>query len=442
MKMTIRRKLLLSYIAMAFLMVLASGYAISRLQDLSRLARHVVHEDFKVLEAAKKMSDILIALESAEKKFLILKDEAMAALFWERSAEFDEQLIILDRHGSRETAPLVTKLQTAKKGYDHVFRRETALIGQQHYDEASRLSSEEGRPYVETMTAHLQQIQKRVERTIDGRLNDINAESERARGVVTVLTAIGLGIGILVAVVMTVNIARPLRRLERATALVAEGHFDSRMDIQRDDEIGRLAAAFDAMTERLKVLEALRLDASPLTGLPGNRAIEEEIAKRLQEGTVFALCHVDLDNFKPFADNYGYAWASEVIKEVAVILAEVKGEQGDETVFIGHIGGDDFVVIAERAAALAKAIVTEFDRRVVQYYNEEDRLRGCITARDRQGRERTFPLLSITVSIVTGDGSRYQNPLEMAKQVAMVKNYAKTLPGSNYVTEEELNGAT
>lgn len=442
MKMTIRHKLLLSYLAMVLLMVAASGYAVVRLHDLSSLARKVVNEDFKALDTARKVSDILVALESAEKKYLILKDDAMAALFWERSTEMNDLLTIIRRHGSQEITALTGKIQMAKNGYDTVFRRENELINLLTPEEALRLSENEGKPLVETMSNHLRNLQIRLEKIIDSRLMAINEESARAGGVVMVLTAVGIFIGALLAATITVNISRPLRKMEKATALVAAGRFDNRMGIHRNDEIGSLAAAFDTMTERLKVLEALRLDASPLTGLPGNRAIEEEIENRLRSGKPFCLCHVDLDNFKPFADNYGYAWASEVIKEVAVILEEAREKQGDGQVFIGHIGGDDFIFLAppETARAIAEYFVETFDRRVVAFYNEEDRLRGCITAKDRHGGEKTFPLLSVTVSIITGDGSRYRNPLEMSKAVALVKNYAKTLSGSNFVTEEEMNG--
>ena len=143
-----------------------------------------------------------------------------------------------------------------------------------------------------------------------------------------------------------------------------------------------------------------------MTGLPGNMAIEMEIQKRLSEKKLFSLCHIDLDNFKPFADKYGYAWGSEVIKEVAQILTENVHTADLDGDFVGHVGG------------------------------EKDRQKGFVTGKDRQGKQQDFPLVTMTIAVVTDDGSKFQGPLDMAKKAAELKEYAKTLPGSNYVKQE------
>jgi GGDEF domain-containing protein len=242
------------------------------------------------------------------------------------------------------------------------------------------------------------------------------------------------------ALLITYNISRPLRELKKATEQIAEGKFEYNLNINRHDEIGSLSDAFSFMTERLKVLETLLLDASPLTGLPGNLAIEKEIEKRFSEKKLFTLCHVDLDNFKPFADKYGYAWGSEVIKEVAHILTNhlrIKEHEGD---FVGHVGGDDFIIISEpeRTEQLCQKIVDEFDLRIMRFYSEKDRQKGFIMGKDRQGNQQKFPLITMTIAIVTDDGTHFQGPLDMAKKAAELKEYAKTLPGSNYVKLEDL----
>ncbi|HOK05866.1 MAG TPA: HAMP domain-containing protein [Syntrophales bacterium] len=443
MKWTIGRKMLASYLAMALLTMLASSYAIFRLNNLNSLAHRIINDDFTALETARKAGDTLLAMEGAEKRYLILKDEAIAQLFRSRSAELEGQLEQLST-ASPALASLLRPVRDAKRRYDGLFAMEQEMIAQGRPEEAARASSEEGRKILEAMTSGVRAVQRKMERTIDARLGEINAETLRAARVTMALTAAALAVGVLLAVLITLDISVPLRRLEKATGLVAEGRFDETVTLERGDEIGSLGQSFNVMMKRLKELEALRLDASPLTGLPGNRAIEEEIDKRLASGRVFALCHVDLDNFKAFADNYGYAWGSEVIKEVAKIMTEAAAELGGEDMFIGHIGGDDFIIIGdpERGRAVGERLVREFDRRIPAFLNEEDRRRGCIVSRDRQGNERSFPLLSVTVSVVTGDGLTYANPLEMAKMAAEVKNYGKTLAGSNVVTKEEMDGAS
>jgi len=226
--------------------------------------------------------------------------------------------------------------------------------------------------------------------------------------------------------------------LQKATRLIAEGNLDHKIEARRNDEIGALADSFAHMTQRLKVLEALNLDASPLTGLPGNLAIENRIEQSLAKGKLFSLCQVDLDNFKPFADQYGYAWGSEVIKEVAGLLQGYIDEMKLTDMFLGHIGGDDFVLIGDpgQVEGICKKLVVDFAGRILRYYRPEDAQKGYFIGRNRQGTVQKFPLITITAAIVTDDGSRFKNPLEMARRVAELKEYAKRMPGSNYVTEE------
>jgi GGDEF domain-containing protein len=283
-------------------------------------------------------------------------------------------------------------------------------------------------------------MQRSAEENIDARMNRIRMQGANAAHITVILTAMSLAAGISLALLITYNISMPLKKLEKATSLIAEGHFDHDLHINRADEIGRLANAFGIMTKRLKILEALNLDASPLTGMPGNLAIERAIDQRLSAGPVFSLCQIDLDHFKPYADNYGYAWASEIIKEVARILLTERDRAGMQDVFVGHIGGDDFVIIAEpeRAETLGRRLVAVFDEQIRPFYSADDIARGFILGKDRKGQEQTFPLLSVSVAMVTGDGSRFKNALEMAEVTAELKEYAKSFAGNNFVKEEEL----
>ncbi len=441
MILNIRSKLILSYLAMAVLTVLASAYAVGHLRDLNKLAFTVIHQDFRLLETQKQMMDTLLAWEGAEKKYLILKDPSMADIFWARSQDFQSQLAILKKDSPPKRDNTVEQLSQLFSEYNATFHKETALVGENRVEEAVVLSSKEGRRIIEKMAFCLRSLQVQSEKNIDAGMNAINIKGLEAARMTILLAGASLIVGLFLAAAITFNISRPLRKLEKATGFIAEGHFDTQINIQRRDEIGSLAKAFNAMTRRLKILETLHLDASPLTGLPGNMAIEQEIERRLQNQELFSLCHLDLDNFKPFADHYGYAWGSEVIKEVAVILEDCKQKWGRVEDFIGHIGGDDFIIITEpsRAEEMCRCIVEEFDQRIRKFYSEEDQQQGFILAKDRQGQLREFPLVTVTLSIVTGNGSLYRSPLEMAKMAAEVKNYGKTLSGSNYVKKEDMD---
>jgi GGDEF domain-containing protein len=324
--------------------------------------------------------------------------------------------------------------------YETLFSQEVGLVQENQNEDAHVLSEGLGRKAIDEMALLVRAVQKKAEGDIDARMNRIKVQSLRASRLTVVLSLVSLVVGILLVLLVTYNISRPLRRLEKATAVIAEGKFDYDVRLNRDDEIGSLANAFDVMSQRLKVLEERNLDASPLTGLPGNLAIERELGRRLQAKQTVSLCHVDLDNFKPFADQYGYAWGSEVIKEVALLLTDEMKAAGAHEDFIGHIGGDDFVIISEppRAEEICRRVVAGFDGRIRKFYTEEDRKQGFFIGKDRKGVRQKFPLISVTIAIVTDDGARFNNPLAMAEAAAELKEYAKTLPGSNYMTEQDV----
>lgn len=440
MKLTIYRKLLLSYLVMALLTVLASVYAIFSLQQLNDLAYRIINDDVTVVDVSKKLMDALIAQESAEKRYLILRDISLEEIFLMRGREFKKGLSGLRNSRLPGNDAVLATTSNLHSQYDEIFAQEVNLIRGNRFEEAQKVSEDQGRKAIDEIAFHIRGMQKQAEKDIDLKMNEIKTQGLHASRVTVLLALVSLAVAFLVVMIVTYNISRPLRKLEKATALIAEGKFDQDLRLNRRDEIGSLAQAFGSMAQRLKILEESNLDASPLTGLPGNRAIEREIEKRLVAKRSFSLCHVDLDNFKPFADKYGYAWGSEVIKEVARMLSGRLKDDGNKGDFIGHIGGDDFVIISAplRAEAICKEIVADFNGRIRKFYSEQDRTRGYFVGKDRKGVQQNFPLITVTMAIVTDDGTRFPNPLRMAEAAAQLKEYAKTLPGSNYVTERDV----
>jgi len=439
MKLIISRKLLASYLAMALLTIMASAYAIFSLQNLNQLAYTIIDHEFFVVDNSKKMMDALLAQESAEKKYLILKDPSIAELFWMRSQEFKNVIENFKKNNIPGLKKAQSQLSLLHNRYDELFNQEVTMVQDNRLEDAAKVSETDCKKTIEEIATSLREIRMKAENNIDTGMNLIKTRGVNASRMTMTLSVISLFVGLALALLITYNISRPLRELKKATERIAEGKFEYNLNINRHDEIGSLANAFSFMTERLKVLETLLLDASPLTGLPGNLAIEKEIEKRFSEKKLFTLCHVDLDNFKPFADKYGYAWGSEVIKEVAHILTNhlrITEHEGD---FVGHVGGDDFIIISEpeRTEQLCQKIVDEFDLRIMRFYSEKDRQKEFIMGKDRQGNQQKFPLITVTIAIVTDDGTHFQGPLDMAKKAAELKEYAKTLPGSNYVNLED-----
>jgi len=439
-KLTINIKLLLSYLGMALLTVMVGIYAVFSLEHLNRLAFAITNEDFAVLETSKNLMDLLLSQESAEKKYLIFKDPNFADIFWLRNREFKDTIEHLKRFRLSGLPGMVNGLSALEKEYEAFFKKELTLIEDNNLSEASLLSEKEGKKLVEAMAFLIRKMGKKAEEDIDRHMAAFQKQGKKAARITITLSIISLFAGFLLTLLITYNIARPLKKLEQATMLIAEGKFKIDLNMNRADAIGSLARAFLVMADRLKVLEAYHRDASPLTGMPGNLAIERHIQDRIKAKKPFALCHLDLDNFKPFADHYGYAWGSEVIKETGRIIAKEATAYDHKEVFVGHIGGDDFVVIAEPNIAedLCRAILKEFDTVSKKFYSPEEIARGYFTGKDRQGVIRNFPLITMTISIVVDEGGRFANPLDMAAEAAKLKEYAKTLPGSNYVKREDL----
>lgn len=179
------------------------------------------------------------------------------------------------------------------------------------------------------------------------------------------------------------------------------------------------------------------LDANPLTRLPGNVSIINEIQKRIEKNELFAVCYIDLDKFKAFNDKYGFEKGDEVIKNTARILINSVQEKGTPQDFIGHIGGDDFVVVTvpDKSNDLCKNIITKFDMIIPSLYAKEDLEKGYIISRDRQKKKAKIPLLSISIGVVSNENKKITHVAEVGEIGAGLKEYAKSLPGSNCVTE-------
>ncbi|HOC60237.1 MAG: HAMP domain-containing protein [Syntrophaceae bacterium] len=441
MKLTISRKLLFGYLFMAFLTVLASAYALYSLQKLNRVAYNMTSNQFEVMDKSQKMLDILLAQESAEKKYLILKDPELEKIFWQRSQEFREEISSMRKYTlDQSTKIALAETEKLQNRFRKLFSEEVLLTKDDRLPEAQALSDDAGRETVDDMAKNLHDIRKHMDQSINDEMNQITRQGRLALHMTTGLSVLSLILGISLALIITRNISKPLKQLQNATRMIAEGRLDHQIEARRDDEIGDLAKSFAYMTGRLKVLEALNLDASPLTGLPGNLAIEQRIDEELNKKRAFSLCQVDLDNFKPFADKYGYAWGSEVIKEVANLLQEYIREPELSGIFIGHIGGDDYVAIGnpEDVRTICQRLVKDFEGRIFSFYGEEDARNGYFVGKNRQGTLHKFPLITVTAAIVTDDGSRFKNSLDMARRVAELKEFAKTLSGSNYVTEDDI----
>jgi diguanylate cyclase (GGDEF)-like protein len=144
-------------------------------------------------------------------------------------------------------------------------------------------------------------------------------------------------------------------------------------------------------------------DVSPLTGLPGNSEITRQVERLVAERQPFALIHADLDHFKAYNDRYGFLRGDQAIKATAEVLESVLSRCEDDTCFLGHVGGDDFVLLAspESAESVAAQVIAAFDAMAPSLYDPEDAARGWIEIEDRRNNRRTVEIMTISLGIAT-----------------------------------------
>lgn len=214
--------------------------------------------------------------------------------------------------------------------------------------------------------------------------------------------------------------------------LTAQGEIEVKVEGFEAGADDYLAKPFDPRELRARASALLRLvrretDRNPTTGLPGGRAIEEELERRVATGRPFVVCYVDLDHFKAFADTFGFPQADHVIRDTGIAIraaVEAHGRPGD---FVGHIGGDDFLVVtdAEHAQSIARAAREGFRAVVAGVVGAEAVERGTFAGLDREGIERDFPIACLSVMVLEVDPSRWVSPTHLGAHAAELKRRAK-----------------
>lgn len=437
-RLSIAGKLLLGYLSLASLLILISLFTLSTLEKLNTINKSIIKTDLPLMEAGDKMIDSLLAQESYGRRYVILQSQEMLDLFKERGAEFDQ---LFSQIHLISDGPVPGEIERLKKLHDEY--NELFLKGTLHlYEPASSSGNDYDRLLKEKVDEIINGI-KKISTEAKLRQNRkavmTSTVGDDAFRVTWLLSLFGIIFSVIAAILITRNISGAIHQLKLATKKISEGKFDYVPNIRNQDELGELSGAFIEMAKRLKRLEEMYLDASPLTRLPGGIAIENILNKRLGGGVPSAFCLFDLDNFKAFSDRYGYARGSEVIKATAKLIeGTVKKYGGGEEDFVGHIGGDDFVLITspERYADICNGVIEEFDRMIPAHYDSEDRARGYIAGKTRQGEELDFPLMTVSIAVVTNKDHKFSNSVEIGEVAAELKEYAKSQPGSLFVVDK------
>lgn len=177
--------------------------------------------------------------------------------------------------------------------------------------------------------------------------------------------------------------------------------------------------------------------SNPLTGLPGNLAIEHEIERRIKTRISSSLIYIDLDNFKVYNDVYGFGKGDQVIMMTSNVLQKAINEVGSYQDFIGHVGGDDFIIISshELAEVIGLKIIEHFHKEILDFYTDEHRKTGHIVAVGRDGIRKEFPFVSVSIGIVDFEFDQDFTLFDLSNRAAMVKKYAKSKWGNSCVRD-------
>jgi PleD family two-component response regulator len=223
------------------------------------------------------------------------------------------------------------------------------------------------------------------------------------------------------------------------------------LDVVVDEYIVKPIDPQDLLLRTRLVLQRaqVNLDANPLTKLPGNTAIVKTIKGKLAAGRPYAVGYADLNNFKAFNDRYGFLRGDQAIKLAAqcLVLSAEKGASLSSGMvgswFIGHVGGDDFIIVlpADQAEDTCKEIISKFDSQVPNLYDEEDRQRGFILGKNRQGQPLQYPFIGMALVIVSNGDKRFTHPGEISSMASELKSFAKSFGKSAYVLDRRRNTA-
>lgn len=425
-KLSLVQKMIISFTVSGMCLVAALMYSISGLSTMHDMEQEIAKNDLKAATISVKLRELMVAQERLSSRFRILKQPEYITLHDQNSDEFISEVNNLK---AVHDSPAIVALENDYGRY--------RILTDKLFDGGSS-NPVEMKNRVESILKIIDVISNEQRQHLTDKLALSDEHEERTIERSLGLAFLGVVISFVVAGWMVYSFASSIGKLQFATQRIAAGDFDHDPCISSNDEIGALSQDFRSMALRLKELEQLSLDASPLTRLPGNIAIERVINRHLRNKTTFAMCYLDLDNFKSFNDRYGYIKASEVLKDAGKIIYDTVKSTGCQDAFIGHIGGDDFVVVisSELAENVCRAIISNIDSMMPSYYSEEDRLAGYIEGIDRYGVLRKFPLISISIAALICAPGDYASAAEIATAAAVAKDRVKESLGSNYVVVE------
>ncbi|MDZ5470584.1 GGDEF domain-containing protein [Bacillus sp. 31A1R] len=177
-------------------------------------------------------------------------------------------------------------------------------------------------------------------------------------------------------------------------------------------------------------------NTNPLTGLPGNTLIKEQLNETLGSQRNYTIMYADLDNFKAYNDIYGFSKGDDLIRETGNLLNKYVLLKQREKAFVGHIGGDDYIAILPHYEyeSICQAILEEFKQIVLHYYDQEDLKNGYVTVKNRKGIVEQTPLCSLSIAVITNKWKDFKSIEEISEEATRLKGFCKSNTQSCYIS--------
>lgn len=432
---SVTRKVAFGNLVIIAFSLLAVGYALVSLHDHNRRTEQLVGVQFRAFTLLRDIRQNMVAQENLEKQLVILGDSQLLLLLEKRAEDLEELLADIKKAslpGYFTSLPdKINEYSAQARHFRGLFARDGAR------SQAVDVAAAKTAPLRSMLLEFLTDLRSQHQTALDMDLHELSLQSRKAYRLTLAITFLGILLSAPVALTVIASIHSSVKALQKATREIATGCFETKIDIRSNDEFGQLAQDFANMARKLVDLEQLRLDANPLTRLPGNLAIDRELERRIAQQIPFAHMYIDLDNFKAYSDRYGYKAGSDAISLIGKLLRETIQTHGGADDLVGHIGGDDYVVLTDpqRCEQLAKTIIENFDRQVPSLYNKQDIEAGFVIGADRYGIKRSFPLLTMSIAIMLSENMDNPSLLTISHNCARMKEHLKQLRGSNYLID-------
>lgn len=243
-------------------------------------------------------------------------------------------------------------------------------------------------------------------------------------------------VGLVVSYFIAKGYTRPIRQFYEFMSSLSSGNFDVEPPSGKvDGEMRDWQLISQRIKDKLKESESP--DASPLTGLPSNKSLQNVLFKTIDSKKPLAMAFMDINHFGSYNRKYGFEKGDSVIRLTAALIANKTGELGNSDDFVAHLGADHFAVVTtpDKVEGICREIISAFDEQIRHHYSAEDLEHGYILSKDRKGNIDRFHIMTLSIGIATNNQKQMIHPLQIVQTTAEIRDYLRGREESSYLVD-------